>query len=340
MSTCRKQDLIKDLAFRIIYDLSVEQSSTMDVTEHQAKTWEGFKYCTEAIGSYLLYINTGKLKFLENVRKNCIESLETEKEYPLLFKLFFSLGVEYSNNRYYSLSEEVLRRCVNIRPHEAKAYNTLSPVLANLNHNDEALDAANEAIEKLKTYLKKVWLIKIYVLAALGRNKEALESLRQCTNLRFKEKKAYDALSTLINLGYNKETLETAEKAMEELKIDLDKVWLNGSFTHINLNHSVEALKAADGAIEELKTDLAIAWLNKSLALANIGRKKEALDAADKAIELNSNYAEAWSNKSLALANIGQYDKALDATDTAVAIDPNFSLAWSNKSFCSCEIWS
>ncbi|MDD3248350.1 MAG: tetratricopeptide repeat protein, partial [Methanosarcina sp.] len=342
------RDLVKDLTFWIIHDLSMERSkSSKDVDSLQAKTWEGFKHCTEAIDYYLRYINSGKIEHLENARKNCIEGLEIEKAYSLLFKLFFSVGVEYSRNKDYYFSEDVFNRCIKLRPKEEKVYNTLSNVLINLGRNEEALEAADKAIEELKTDLDRVWLIKSYVLANVGLNKQAWEALHQCIKLRPKEEKLYNTLRVfLTNLGRNEEVLVAADKAIEyseatniaieELIIDLDKVWLNKSFALfalINLGHNKEALNVSAKAIEELKTDHYYAWVNKSLAFANLGCYEKALKATDKAIELNPDFSLTWSNKSFFLANLDRNDEALEAANKATELKPDFATAWVNKSF-------
>jgi tetratricopeptide (TPR) repeat protein len=176
--------LTRDLAFRIIHDLLSEK---YDKTEWpQTKTWEGFKHYTEAINSYVLFINTGKIEYIENARKNCIRCLNYEKDFLPLFNLFFFLGVEYYINKDYYLSEDILRQCIGHIPQEENIYNILCDILLRLDRDEEALEAAKKAT-KLNPYLSTSWVNKSLALAKLDRYEEALEALDEAIKIKIRD---------------------------------------------------------------------------------------------------------------------------------------------------------
>lgn len=88
-------DLIRDLAFKIAYDLLKEE----DPQNTLANTWLGFKYFTEALYSYYQYTLTHKRKLLERARKNCINAENFELGYKEPFELLGILGFAYINEK-------------------------------------------------------------------------------------------------------------------------------------------------------------------------------------------------------------------------------------------------
>jgi hypothetical protein len=80
-------NLIKDMAYMIAKDISEEKI--------QARTWQAFKFFTEALYCYNQYILTDNKRHLECAKDTCLMALEYEREYEDLYILLINLGMAY-----------------------------------------------------------------------------------------------------------------------------------------------------------------------------------------------------------------------------------------------------
>jgi len=80
-------NLIKDVAFMIAKDISEEKI--------QAKTWQAFKFFTEARYCYHQYILTDDKEQLKCSKENCLRGLDYEKNYEDLHSLLLNVAMAY-----------------------------------------------------------------------------------------------------------------------------------------------------------------------------------------------------------------------------------------------------
>ena len=106
---CEIPALIKDLAFLIVHDLSLERNRTRDIS---ARTWMGFKHFTEAIDSYNQYVMTGDIDNLNIARTNCIYAAKAETNNVALIELFRILGAAYNKRGEYKMAEEMFQKAI------------------------------------------------------------------------------------------------------------------------------------------------------------------------------------------------------------------------------------
>jgi hypothetical protein len=102
--------LIRDLTFKIAKDLWPNL-----VAAKSAKTWEGFKYYIESLENYNNYTRTMDITYLECAQNDCIKASEMEKNFGLLFDLYYYIGIAYSYEREYSKAEEMFRRSLSVK---------------------------------------------------------------------------------------------------------------------------------------------------------------------------------------------------------------------------------
>jgi len=152
-------ELIKNLAFMITHDLSKEETKYIGTTGEEgvkAKTWISLKYFTNAFDSYSHYNSTRKIEYLECARKNCIKALKEEKDYLIVFSLFYNIGISYHFLRDYYFAEDSFRRCITLMPTNPKGFIGLISPLYALGRKDEALEACEKALEIDSKYTKSV----------------------------------------------------------------------------------------------------------------------------------------------------------------------------------------
>ena len=83
-------NLIKDVAFMIARDISEEKI--------QAKTWQSFKFFTEARYCYQQYILTDDEEHLKCSKENCLMGLDFEKNYEDIHSLLLNLATAYERH--------------------------------------------------------------------------------------------------------------------------------------------------------------------------------------------------------------------------------------------------
>ncbi|HEX3021581.1 MAG TPA: tetratricopeptide repeat protein, partial [Lachnospiraceae bacterium] len=267
-------ELIKDLAFMITYDLSKQ-----DIT---AKTWTSLRYFTEALDSYSQYIVTKKPDYLENALKNCIKASQEEKDYQILFNLFYNLGLSYYDIKDYHSVEDAFRRCITLMPNNENGFVGLGAALSGLGRHEDALKALDKALE-INPEDAYAWYNKGYALNDLGRYEDAL--------------KAFD-------------------KALEVNPEDA-YAWNNKGYALSGLGQNEDALKAFEKSLE-IDPEDAYAWNNKVNALNDLGRQEEALKACEKALEIDPKNVDAWNNKGNALNDLGRQEEALKAFEKSL----------------------
>lgn len=247
-------DLVRDLSFKIAYNLSKDSIST--------KTLMGFKHCTEALANYKQYMNTKETNYLDFASDNCIRLSEIETNYPNTFNLFFYLGIAYFNETMYNKADKMFGKALEQDPKSAAAWANKSNTQLRLMNTPEALKAAQKAIDlNPDSEAGTVALInKSVALCASQDYDRALEAAKNAINLDPDDDLASAAWTNVsLALFYSKK---------------FDDELLDAAETVIKLNKNNQQVSAA--------------WTFKAFALFELGRSnEEVLKAADEALDLN-----------------------------------------------------
>jgi tetratricopeptide (TPR) repeat protein len=110
---------IKDLAYKVAMGLNPTIT---------AKTWQSFKYFTEAICSYDQYQKTGLSNYLYSADENCQKAHQVEKKYQNIAELFYKIGIAYLKEKKYDNAERAFRSSLEIKPTNEYSYTGLGNV--------------------------------------------------------------------------------------------------------------------------------------------------------------------------------------------------------------------
>jgi tetratricopeptide (TPR) repeat protein len=129
---------IKDLSFKIVFDLSKQK---------EAKNCISFKYFTEALEAYSQYAKTQNPKYLEVASENCINAKNADSNYQLLYSIFYNLGIAYFDLEKYECSKKMFEHSIDLKRSEENAFTGLGASLASLEQYDEALKAFDTVLK-------------------------------------------------------------------------------------------------------------------------------------------------------------------------------------------------
>lgn len=328
-------DLVRDLSFRIFYDLAHVSIS--------AKTLLGFKYYTEALDNYRQYILTRQMYFIKRASKNCINASNIEQKYKKTFGLFVNLGIAYFNEKMYDNAEKMFSKALEQDPRSAIAWGYKGMVLDYQGKYDEAIKAYDEAI-RLDPKLVLAWNSKGWVFYKQMKYDQAIKAYDEAIKQDSQFAMAWNNKGVAFTAqGKYDEAIKAYDEA---IRLDSDLVAsLNNKGYALNMqgealhnqgkcNEAVrawyEAIKACDDAIK-LDPNYPVPWNNKGYALNRLRRFEEAIKVLDRTIELVPNYATSWNNKGYALNGLGRYDEAIKILDKATELNQQDADAWRNK---------
>ncbi len=314
--------MIDDLAFMITYDLS--QSSI------SAKTWEGFKYYTEALDASNQYMLSGNLDDLYLASNYSLKAIASEKEYKIPFDLLSSLEIRMISIGRADDAIEYCNKTLELDNASAYGWNNKGNALSSSGKYDNAIRAYDEAVRIDPKYVT-AWYNKGVAFFAQGKYDKAIQAYDEAIKLDPNFVKAWNNKGiALNNLGKYDEAIRAYDEA---IRIDPKYVtaWSNKGNALASSGKYDEAIKAYDEAIR-IDPKYVTAWYNKGVAFFAQGKYDKAIQAYDEAIKLDPNFVKAWNNKGIALNNLGKYDEAIKAYDEAIRIDPKYVKAGSNKS--------
>ncbi len=101
-------ELVRDMAFQMVHDQADESVP--------GKTWQGFKYYTDALDAYDEYTKTEQDEARERAEKNAREAIAVEPGFAAPFDLFYNLGYSYFNDDDYAKAEELFHIAVGLAP--------------------------------------------------------------------------------------------------------------------------------------------------------------------------------------------------------------------------------
>jgi len=289
-------DIVKELSYKIIYDLS-DKNTRNDVGPGKgisAKNWSSFMNYMEALNGYKKYKITGDINYLNHSLNSCLDALKLDKGYKYPLNLIYYLGIDFYNEAKYDISLEMFKKVI-VNGKCPLSYIGLTSSLIRLNRYNEALWSCDRAIgldypKDIESNLKKNLLVnKGQALYSLGKYDEALKSFDAAIQLdptdpypRFQK-----AIVFSYYLGKYKEALRTLNKA-----IQLDENWLDPCY------------------------------LKGFILSYYLGRYNDSLRLLKAVIEFNPKFAPAWVELGLVKYYKCYYDDSIKCYDEAIILAP------------------
>jgi len=335
-------DLVKDLSFMIIHDLSRGGSTKEGIEEVSAdkkisaKTWQGFKYFSEALDAYHQYILTDSLDHLKQAEIECAKAVDSEINYELPIKLIINLGIAYTDKKGFSEAEALLIKAYEINQENFYVLFGLAYLYSAQKKYERAIKYFNLSI-KIDPNDMRAWNGKGNALRRLGRYDEALACYIEALALDEEYLQAWNGKgNALLGLDRKEEALACYDKA-----INIDGRYVhawNGKGNALSgLGRREEALACYDKAIN-IDRRYVHAWNGKGRALLELERQEEALKCFEEAINIDPKYVHAWNGKGVALVFLGRHDEALKCFDEAIDIAQKNMVSWLVKGYALEEL--
>ena len=173
------------------------------------------------------------------------------------------------------------------------------------------------------------WKVLGVVLAATGRNSEAVNANQKAVALSPQDAEAHYNLGiTLKELGRLDEALASYTHSIA-LKPEFAEAHFNLGNTLIELGRLDEALASYTQSIA-LKPEFAEAHYNLGNTLKELGRLDEALTSYTQSIALKPDFTEVHNNLGNTLKELGRLDEALVSYKQVIALKPDFTEAHNN----------
>ena len=315
------QKMISDIAFMIAHDVQRSDLS--------AKTWEGLKYYTEALGAYHQYNMSGNQDFLSLAGNYSLQAIGSEKGYKNPYDLLSLLEFTYISIGRPANSIEYCDKTIELDPDLPRAWYSKGRILQALGKYSEAVRAYDRVIELDPRYAR-AWNSKGGSLQAQRKLDEAMQAYDKAIEIDPKFVWPWNNKAWALRAqGRYYEAIQAHDKAIE-LDPNLEWLWNNKGLTLRAQGKYDEAIQAYDKAIQ-LNPKFVWPWNNKGWILQAQGKHDEAIQAYNKAIELDPKYVHAWNEKAWTLQIQGKYDEAIRAYNKAIELDPNYVRAWNNK---------
>ncbi|MFB2937321.1 tetratricopeptide repeat protein [Aerosakkonemataceae cyanobacterium BLCC-F154] len=196
-------DLIEELAYRIVLDLSPKVSKT--------SSWKAFKFYTQALYCICQYERTKSAKKLDDARTLCEDASRIDKNFSKLGDLLSLIGFYYLSADQYLKAKSTLTEAMKINPNSYL-------VRAVYGHQHYYLGDYKRALEYYKQAQnlepsRYEFYIRIGVLNAIsGEYEDARESLERSKYLEFQNHAADSALAWIDFLTYLEELEEPKGK--------------------------------------------------------------------------------------------------------------------------------
>jgi tetratricopeptide (TPR) repeat protein len=204
-------ELIRDLAYMITFDFAISSSKE----KLNAKTWEGLKFYTEALDSYIKYNNTQSGDYLINSYLFCKKAIECEKDYNKISNLLFNIGIAFNNDKEFLLARESFEIASKLDPENEGNFLGLGFCLHYLGKPEEALKNVEKSI-KINSINCTAWYNKGCILYHLGRHEEELEAYNKAIILDINDYMAwYNRACTYAEMKQKERSLQNLMRAIE-----------------------------------------------------------------------------------------------------------------------------
>jgi tetratricopeptide (TPR) repeat protein len=106
-------EMIRELAFKIVHSLLTPDNIS-------SKTWESFRYYTEAIACYHQYKQSNNNEYLDEAFNNCVTAKSFEITNISVAELFYRIGWAYLENKNYDKAQNCFELYIEIEPKISK----------------------------------------------------------------------------------------------------------------------------------------------------------------------------------------------------------------------------
>ncbi|MFB2891739.1 tetratricopeptide repeat protein [Aerosakkonemataceae cyanobacterium BLCC-F50] len=203
----------------------------------------------------------------------------------------------------------------------AYAWNQRSSALIGLKQYQEALDAAERAIN-INDQFAEAWNNKGVSLWNLEKYEEAQVAIAKAVEINPQYSQAWFNYGRLLSrLKEYDRALENYDKALAGNVSSLQTLTCNNILNEDSSES--HKLQVYPKLIETAKGFCANILINKTAALWNLKKYENALGFINQAIKLNPKSFEGWYNRALVLLDLGQYDEAFTSYDEADKLNPN-----------------
>jgi protein O-GlcNAc transferase len=238
------------------------------------------------------------------------------------------LGVLAHHHRDSAAAVRLISKAIALSPDMAVMHYNLSEAMRAMGRNEEALVSLRRAVELEPSYVEAQNNLSV-VLYALGQYPLAADAARRAIELDPESASPHNNLANALRaLGETGEAIEQALRALE-LRADFPEALNNLGLGYARQERFGEAIVAYRRAIK-LKPDFAEAYGNLGAALARVGKSDEAIELFQRAIRIRPGYAEAYNNLAGALRSAGQFDQAILCYEKAISLKPAFAEAMNN----------
>lgn len=188
---------------------------------------------------------------------------------------------------------------------------------------EEAL-AVCEEIEPMNGIEEWVWLRKVYIYIALGKNIKAMDYVQKILDSDDNLEEVWNIKGVLLMEADTESALRCFNKALE-LRDDYAIAWCNKGSALTQLGMTDDAKRSFDKAlVYEKKSEF---WNCKGVLHMGLDEKLEAVSCFAKAIEEDPQNAEAWNNRGTVLKGMNKLGEALECFQNALNISPDFEEA-------------
>jgi tetratricopeptide (TPR) repeat protein len=303
-------ELIRDIAFQISKDLSKHIS---------AKDWKSFKHFTEALNHFNCFRQTRKIEALDSAKCHCLQALDVEPNYGLLFDLVRNLGIAYLDQADYSQAREMFDQALQLKPNNPLVIAGIAAVESRLGFHDEALNDINYAINKIPE---------------IG-SKASVFAQRGSTYSQLGEADRLGSLSS-VNQETNQKALNDFTTALEQLPPDEQDMRV---FILSRRGAIYSRLGQYDNALTDLNNAIALkphyAWAIASRGVTRLlmgkDQYQEVIDDLTHSLRLNPNLFWAYANRGETYRQLEKYDKAIADFDRSINLDPTYALAIASR---------
>lgn len=324
------QEMIRDLAFMIVFDLPDSKISS--------KTWEAFKYYTEALDAYSQYQRTKNPVELSVASNYSLRAIEFENGYQNPFDLLLALELEYCLINDYHSAIYYCDTITTLYPELASGWENKGIIFYNLGKYNESIDAFDKAIKINSSHLNAL-NNRGLAYARLEDYGKAVDSYDTAIQINPQFLEAWNNKGAALyewGIRYNDpskydDAIKTFNKALEINPQYADVLTSKGKALYQQYKYD-DAIKVFEKAIKINPQD-ADAWYVKGLALDNQSKHNKAIKAFEKAIEINPQDSDAWRGKGFSLYKQKNYDDAIKAFDKVIEINRQDTNAWLCKSW-------
>lgn len=280
-------DMISELAFRIVFKMETEKLKP----SISAKTWQGFKYLTEALEAYRIYIQTGKGDELDRSRECILQAVDSEPDYAAAIQTLKTIGYVYLDKKEYTQAKNLFELLCEKDKYKFDGFSGLG--IANFKDNKQDIALENfENAKKIKPQDFQIIFYKGVTLYHLKKPDEALLEFDEA--LKIKQNVAAWYYKGIIRIL--QEDLSASNDFEHAIQIPPQdsRDWFYRAWALLMLNEYEPALMALEKVIETHPCYLRV-WLSKAYIHDLLGDTNKKDNDCDKALENYQNSIDAYS---------------------------------------------